>query len=176
MAKIVYEDGTEKDFNEEDFISKEEVSEKYVSKEEVESNYVSKEKYDQKKKQTKEAFKQLDLAKKEVVEVDKEAMANQIREEITFSSKHWFDEIPEEIKTVKAKYPDLSWEQAYKISDYQQETETVSVNPNPWREKTENTLEKKEYSYEEIADLAEKNPTAYGVIASKVEKGEIKII
>ena len=83
MAKIVYEDGTEKDFNEEDFISKEEVSEKYVSKEEVESNYVSKEKYDQKKKQTKEAFKQLDLAKKEGVEVDKEAMANQIREEIT---------------------------------------------------------------------------------------------
>ena len=70
----------------------------------------------------------------------------------------------------------MSWEQAYKISDYQQETETVSVNPNPWREKTENTLEKKEYSYEEIADLAEKNPTAYGVIASKVEKGEIKII
>jgi hypothetical protein len=37
-------------------------------------------------------------------------------------------------------------------------------------------IEKKEYSYSEIADLAESNPTAYGVIASKIEKGEIKLI
>ena len=122
MAKIVYEDGTEKDFNEEDFISREELSEKYLSKEDVENNYVSKEKYDQKKKQTKEAFKQLDLAKKEGVEADKEAMEKSLRDEITFTTKHWFEEIPEEIKTVKTKYPDLSWEQAYKISDYQEQT------------------------------------------------------
>ena len=37
-------------------------------------------------------------------------------------------------------------------------------------------IEKKEYSYSEIADLAEKNPEAYGVIASKIEKGEVKLI
>ena len=43
MPKIVYDDWSEQEFNQEDFISREELSEKYISKEEVENNYVSKE-------------------------------------------------------------------------------------------------------------------------------------
>lgn len=174
MTKIVYDDGTEQEFNEGDFISKEELSEKYLSKEEVEANFVSKEKYDKKKNQTKEAFKQLDLAKKENSEENKEELTQSIRDEVTFSTKYWFDEIPEEIKSVKTKYPDLTWEQCMRVSDYS--VSTPNVNPNPWREKLDSEIEKKEYSYSEIADLAESNPTAYGVIASKIEKGEIKLI
>ena len=63
-----------------------------------------------------------------------------------------------------------------KISDYQVSTPTSTVNTNPWREKIDSEIEKKEYSYSEIAELAEKNPTAYATIASKAEKGEIKIL
>jgi hypothetical protein len=88
MTKIVYDDGTEQEFNEGDFISKEELSEKYLSKEEVEANFVSKEKYDKKKNQTKEAFKQLDLAKKESAEENKEEITQSIRDEVTFSTKY----------------------------------------------------------------------------------------
>lgn len=176
MPKIVYDDWSEQEFNQEDFISREELSEKYVSKEEVENNYVSKEKYDQKKKQAKEAFKKADIAQRENQEVDKEALEKNLRDEITFSAKNGFDVIPEEIKSVKEKYPDLTREQCLKISDYQVSTPTSTVNTNPWREKIDSEIEKKEYSYSEIAELAEKNPTAYATIASKAEKGEIKIL
>ena len=58
MAKIVYDDWSERDFNEEDFISRDELSENYISKDDVAENYVSKELYDKKKKKAKEAYKQ----------------------------------------------------------------------------------------------------------------------
>ena len=31
-------------------------------------------------------------------------------------------------------------------------------------------IEKKEYSFDELADLAEKNPTAYADVAAKIER------
>jgi hypothetical protein len=62
MAKIIYDDGREEEFNKEDFISKAELEENYISKDELEDNYVSREKYEKKKAQAKEAYKNRDLA------------------------------------------------------------------------------------------------------------------
>ena len=171
MAKIVYDDGSEKDFNEEDFISRDELSENYISKDDVAENYVSKELYDKKKKQAKEAFKQKDLADRARDDVDRADLEKSIEEKFSFKSRHWFDEIPEEILSVRNAHPDLTWEEAYRVSDYKPDTS----NPNPWREKVTN-IEKKEYSYDELADLAEKNPTAYDEVARKIETWEIKQI
>lgn len=171
MAKIVYDDGSEKDFNEGDFISRDELSENYISKDDVAENYVSKELYDKKKKQAKEAFKQKDLADRARDDVDRADLEKSIEEKFSFKSRHWFDEIPEEILSVRNAHPDLTWEEAYRVSDYKPATS----NPNPWREKVTN-IEKKEYSYDELADLAEKNPTAYDEVARKIETWEIKQI
>lgn len=171
MAKIVYDDWSERDFNEEDFISREELSENYISKEDLEENYVSKEQYDKKKKQAKEAFKQKDLADRARDDVDRADLEKSIEEKFSFKSRHWFDEIPEEILSVREKHPDLSWEEAYRVSDYK----PAESNPNPWREKATN-IEKTEYSYDELADLADKNPSAYNEIAKKIESWEIKQI
>ena len=172
MAKIVYDDWSERDFNEEDFISRDELSENYISKEDLEENYVSKEQYDKKKKQAKEAFKQKDLAERAKDEVDRAELEKSIEEKVSFKAKHGFDEIPEEIKTIRDANPNLTWEQAYRVADYHDATTT---NPNPWREKV-TSIEKKEYSYDELADIAEKNPVLYNEIASKIENGELKQI
>lgn len=172
MAKIIMDDGSEKDFNEEDFISREELSENYISKDDVAENYVSKELYDKKKKQAKEAFKQKDLADRAKEEVDRADLEKSIEEKFSFKSRHWFDEIPEEIVSIRNAHPDLTWEQAYRVADYH---DAVTTNPNPWREKAAN-IEKKEYSYDELADLAETNPSAYNEVAKKIESWEIRQI
>ena len=166
------DDWSERDFNEEDFISREELDEKYISKEDLEENYVSKELYDKKKKQAKEAFKQKDLAEKAKDDVDKAELEKSIEEKVSFKAKHGFDEIPEEIRSIREQNPNLTWEQAYRVADYH---ESSSSNPNPWREKATN-IEKKEYSYDELADLAEKNPAAYNEVAARIESWEIKQI
>lgn len=172
MAKIVYDDGSERDFNEEDFISRDELSENYISKDDVAENYVAKELYDKKKKQAKEAFKQKDLADRARDEVDRADLEKSIEEKFSFKSKHWFDEIPEEIVSIRNAHPDLTWEQAYRVADYH---EVSDSNPNPWREKAAN-IEKTEYSYDELADLADRDPIAYNEIAKGIESWKIKQI
>lgn len=172
MAKIVYDDWSERDFNEDDFISRDELSENYISKDDVAENYVSKELYDKKKKQAKEAFKQRDLADRASAEVDRADLEKTIEEKISFKTRHGFDEIPEEILSVRNAHPDLSWEQAYRVADYH---DAGTTNPNPWRERTGN-IEKSEYSYDELADLAERDPIAYDLVAKKIESWEYKQI
>lgn len=172
MAKIVYDDGSEKDFNEEDFISREELSENYISKEDLEENYVTKEMYDKKKKQAKEAFKQKDLAEKQQTEVDKAELEKTIEEKVSFKAKHGFEEIPAEILQIREANPNLTWEQAYRVADYH---EVSDSNPNPWRERIWE-IEKKEISYSELAEIAEKNPEKYNEIAKGIESWAIKQI
>ena len=172
MTKIVYDDGREEDFNEADFISRADLDENYISKDDVAENYVTKELYDKKKKQAKEAFKQKDLAEKQQSEVDKAELERTIEEKVSFKAKHGFDEIPAEILSIREANPNLTWEQAYRVADYH---EVSDANPNPWREKATN-IEKKEYSYDELADLADKNPTAYNEVAARIESWEIKQI
>ena len=172
MAKIIMDDWSERDFNEADFISKADLEENYISKDDVAENYVSKELYDKKKKQAKEAFKQKDLAERQQSEVDKAELERTIEEKVSFKAKHGFDEIPEEIRSIREQNPNLTWEQAYRVADYH---EVSDANPNPWREKATN-IEKKEYSYDELADLAEKNPTAYNEVAARIESWEIRQI
>ena len=172
MAKIVYDDGSERDFNEEDFISRDELSENYISKDDVAENYVSKELYDKKKKQAKEAFKQKDLADRAREDVDRVELEKSIEEKVSFKSRHGFDEIPEGIQSIRNANPNLTWEQAYRVADYH---EVSDANPNPWREKA-TSIEKTEYSYDELADLAESNPSAYNEIAKRIETWEIKQI
>lgn len=172
MAKIIMDDWSERDFNEADFISKADLEENYISKDDVAENYVSKELYDKKKKQAKEAFKQKDLAERQQSDVDRAELEKTIEEKVSFKAKHGFDEIPEEIRSIREQNPNLTWEQAYRVADYH---ESSSSNPNPWREKATN-IEKKEYSYDELADLAEKNPTAYNEVAARIESWEIRQI
>ena len=172
MAKIIMDDWSERDFNEEDFISREELDEKYISKEDLEENYVSKELYDKKKKQAKEAFKQKDLAEKANSEVDRAELEKSIEEKVSFKTAHWFDEIPEEIKSIREANPNLTWEQAYRVADYH---DAGTSNPNPWRERT-TSIEKKEISYDELADLSETNPSLYNEYAAKIESWEMKQI
>lgn len=172
MAKIVYDDGREEDFNEADFISREELSENYISKEDLEENYVTKELYDKKKKQAKEAFKQKDLAEKQQSEVDKAELEKTIEEKVSFKAKHGFEEIPAEILQVREANPNLTWEQAYRVADYHEASDS---NPNPWRERIWE-IEKKEISYAELAELAEKNPAKYDEIAKGIESWTIKQI
>ena len=169
MPKIVFEDGSEKDFNESDFISKEELEEKYLSKEDVEQNYISKEKYDHKKQQAKSAFADKDKAKQEALATEGERLRNELRDEIRFTTKHGFDDIPEEVKKMKDKHPTLSWEEAMSISGYKPAT---SENPNPGRANP-NVFnpEKREYTLEELANLPDEQ---YNIVAGKIEKGEVK--
>ena len=172
MTKIVYDDGREEDFNEADFISRDELSENYISKDDVAENYVTKELYDKKKKQAKEAFKQKDLAEKATAEVDKAELEKTIEEKVSFKAKHGFEEIPAEILQVREANPNLTWEQAYRVADYH---EVSDSNPNPWRERIWE-IEKKEISYAELAELAEKNPAKYDEIAKGIESWAIKQI
>lgn len=172
MTKIVYDDGREEDFNEADFISREELSENYLSKDDVAENYVTKELYDKKKKQAKEAFKQKDLAEKATAEVDKAELEKTIEEKVSFKAKHGFEEIPAEILQIREANPNLSWEQAYRVADYH---EVSDSNPNPWRERIWE-IAKKEISYAELAELAEKNPAKYDEIAKGIESWAIKQI
>ena len=173
MTKIVYDDGREEDFNEADFISRSDLDENYISKDDVAENYVSKELYDKKKKQAKEAFKQKDLAERQASEVDKAELEKSIEEKVSFKAKHGFEEIPAEILTIREANPNLTWEQAYRVADYHEPT---AVNPNPWREKVDSNIERKEISFDELADLAAKDPDAYSVMAWKIESWEVKQI
>ena len=173
MTKIVYDDGREEDFNEADFISRAELDENYISKDDVAENYVSKELYDKKKKQAKEAFKQKDLAERQVSEESKAELEKAIEEKVSFKAKHGFDEIPEEIKSIREANPNLTWEQAYRVADYH---ETSDANPNPWREKVDSNIERKEISFDELAKLAETDQAAYDVMAAKIQSWEVKQI
>ena len=172
MAKIVYDDWSEKDFNEEDFISRADLDENYISKDDVAENYVTKELYDKKKRQAKEAFKQKDLAEKASAEVDKAELEKTIEEKVSFKAKHGFEEIPAEILQIREANPNLTWEQAYRVADYH---EVSDSNPNPWRERIWE-IEKKEISYAELVELAEKNPAKYNEIAKGIESWAIKQI
>ena len=172
MTKIVYDDGREEDFNEADFISRADLDENYISKDDVAENYVTKELYDKKKKQAKEAFKQKDLAEKASNEVDKAELERTIEEKVSFKAKHGFEEIPAEILQIREANPNLSWEQAYRVADYH---EVSDSNPNPWRERIWE-IAKKEISYAELAELAEKNPAKYDEIAKGIESWAIKQI
>ena len=172
MTKIVYDDGREEDFNEADFISRADLDENYISKDDVAENYVTKELYDKKKKQAKEAFKQKDLAEKATAEVDKAELEKTIEEKVSFKAKHGFEEIPAEILQIREANPNLTWEQAYRVADYH---EVSNSNPNPWRERIWE-IEKKEISYAELAELAEKNPAKYDEIAKGIESWAIKQI
>ena len=172
MTKIVYDDGREEDFNEADFISRADLDENYISKDDVAENYVTKEMYDKKKKQAKEAFKQKDLAEKQQTEVDKAELEKTIEEKVSFKAKHGFEEIPAEILQIREANPNLTWEQAYRVADYH---EVSDANPNPWRERIWE-IEKKEISYAELAELAEKNPAKYDEIAKGIESWAIKQI
>lgn len=172
MTKIVYDDGREEDFNEADFISRADLDENYISKDDVAENYVSKELYDKKKKQAKEAFKQKDLAEKQVSEESKAELERKIEEKVSFKAKHGFEEIPAEILQIREANPNLTWEQAYRVADYH---EASNSNPNPWREK-EWDIERKEISFDEYAKLAETDQDAYNVTAQKIENWEIKLI
>ena len=173
MTKIVYDDGREEDFNEADFISRADLEENYISKDDVAENYVTKELYDKKKKQAKEAFKQKDLAEKQVSEESKAELERTIEEKVSFKAKHGFDEIPAEILPIREANPNLTWEQAYRVADYH---EVSDANPNPWREKVDSNIERKEISFDELAELAAKDPDAYSVIAWKIESWEVKQI
>jgi hypothetical protein len=82
----------------------------------LEDNYVTREKYEAKKKQAKQAFANQDKAKQEALAEEADAMAARIREEISFTARHNFDTIPEEVKATKEQHPTLTWEQAYQIS------------------------------------------------------------
>ena len=173
MTKIVYDDGREEDFNEADFISRADLDENYISKDDVAENYVSKELYDKKKKQAKEAFKQKDLAERQASEVDKAELEKTIEEKVSFKAKHGFDEIPAEILSIREANPNLTWEQAYRVADYH---EPENLNPNPWREKVDSNIERKEISFDEFAKLAETDFDAYKVMAAKIESWEVKQI
>lgn len=173
MTKIVYDDGREEDFNEADFISRADLDENYISKDDVAENYVTKELYDKKKKQAKEAFKQKDLAEKQVSEESKAELERAIEEKVSFKAKHGFDEIPAEIMSIREANPNLTWEQAYRVADYHEATTT---NPNPWREKVDSNIERKEISFDDFAKLAETDQEAYNVMAAKIESWEVKQI
>ena len=174
MTKIVYDDGREEDFNEADFISRADLDENYISKDDVAENYVTKELYDKKKKQAKEAFKQKDLAERQQSEVDKAELEKTIEEKVSFKAKHGFDEIPAEILSIREANPNLTWEQAYRVVDYHEDK--APVNPNPWREKVDSNIERKEISFDELAKLADTDPAAYDVIAEKIQNWEVKQI
>lgn len=177
MVKIVYDDGTEKEINESDYISRAELDENYISKSDVEENYVTKEKYDIKKKQAKEAFRQKDLAEKQVANDTEAELTAKIEEKVTFKTKHVFDEIPQEILDLREKHPTLNWEDAYKISSLNQwETTPVIHNPNPWREDLSSVNEKKAYTLDELWALATNDPEKYNAVANDIEKGLIKQI
>ena len=118
----------QEDFNEADFISRADLDENYISKDDVAENYVTKELYDKKKKQAKEAFKQKDLAEKASAEVDKAELEKTIEEKVSFKAKHGFEEIPAEILKIREANPNLTWEQAYRVADYH---EASNSNPNP---------------------------------------------
>ena len=117
MTKIVYDDGREEDFNEADFISRADLDENYISKDDVAENYVSKELYDKKKKQAKEAFKQKDLAEKQVSEESKAELERKIEEKVSFKAKHGFDEIPAEITELANQRLQAKQEKNYALAD-----------------------------------------------------------
>lgn len=84
--------------------------------------------YDKKKKQAKEAFKQKDLADRAREDVDRAELEKSIEEKVSFKAKHGFEEIPEEIKSIRDANPNLTWEQAYRVADYH---DADTSNPNP---------------------------------------------
>lgn len=169
MARIVYEDGREETFNEEDFISRADLDENYISKEDLDKNYVTREKYDQKKQQAKSAFANQDKAKQNALAEEGEKLRAELREEIRFTTKHGFDDIPDEVKQVREKHPTLSLDEALAISGYKP---TVDANPNPGRANPKVfNASKTEYSLEELAELPQEQ---YEQVVAKIEKGEIK--
>lgn len=169
MVKVIYDDGTEREFEEGELISRNELSDRYVAKEDYDELQA---KYDKKKEQTKQAYANQDKVKQEAFAEAEERMATRLREEIWFTQRHGFDTIPEEVKAAKEKHPTLNWEEAYQISGYKP---AESVNPNPWRENIVDA-KKTEYTFDEVSNLAITNPKVYNEVAAKIESGEFKMI
>ena len=169
MVKVIYDDGTEREFEEGELISRDELSERYVAKEDYDELQA---KYDKKKEQTKQAYANQDKVKQEAFAEAEERMATRLREEIWFTQRHGFDTIPEEVKAAKEKHPTLNWEEAYQVSGYKP---AESVNPNPWRENIVDA-KKTEYTFDEVSNLAITNPKMYNEVAAKIESGEFKMI
>lgn len=169
MVKVIYDDGTEREFEEGELISRDELSERYVAKEDYDELQA---KYDKKKEQTKQAYANQDKVKQEAFAEAEERIAKRVREEETFLRKHGFDTIPEEVKAAKEKHPTLNWEEAYQVSGYKP---AESVNPNPWRENIVDA-KKTEYTFDEVSNLAITNPKMYNEVAAKIESGEFKMI
>lgn len=169
MVKVIYDDGTEREFEEGELISRDELSEKYVAKEDYDELQA---KYDKKKEQTKQAYANQDKVKQEAFAEAEDRIAKRLKEEIWFTQRHGFDTIPEEVKAAKEKHPTLSWEEAYQVSWYKP---AESVNPNPWRENIVDA-KKTEYTFDEVSNLAITNPKVYNEVAAKIESGEFKMI
>lgn len=171
MAKIVYDDGREENYNEEDFISRDELDENYISKEEVEENYVSREKYEKKSKQARNAFANQDKAKQEALAEREAELEKSLEAKILFKTKHGLDEIPEEVIQARTNHPTLSWDEALKISGYEK---ISNDNPNPGRPNAKVfNPEKIEYTLEELAQLPQEQ---YNAVMERVDKGEVKKI
>jgi DNA-binding helix-hairpin-helix protein with protein kinase domain len=79
MVKVIYDDGTEREFEEGELIYRDELSEKYVAKEDYDELQA---KYDKKKEQTKQAYANQDKVKQEAFAEAEERMATRLREEI----------------------------------------------------------------------------------------------
>jgi thymidylate synthase ThyX len=79
MVKVIYDDGTEREFEEGELISRDELSERYVAKEDYDELQA---KYDKKKEQTKQAYANQDKVKQEAFAEAEERMATRLREEI----------------------------------------------------------------------------------------------
>jgi hypothetical protein len=60
--------------------------------------------------------------------VDRAELEKSIEEKVSFKSRHGFDEIPEEIQSIRNANPNLTWEQAYRVADYH---DADTSNPNP---------------------------------------------
>jgi len=170
MAKIILDDWTEKEVAESDIIMREDLEKDYVSKEDYDSLQA---KYEKKKAQAKDAFKEKDLVTKEAIEKEREAIRESLKEETKFAMQHWFDEIPEEVKEFKNQHSDLSWEQAYRASWYEP---SQSGNPNPWKaNKAVFNWEKKEWSTEDLAGIAD-DPEKFDSVMAKLESWEYKSV
>ena len=170
MAKIILDDWTEREVAESDIIMKDDLDEKYVSKEDYDALQA---KYEKKKAQAKDAFKDKDLATKEAVEKERDAIRESLKEEVRYTSNHWFDEVPEEVKAFKEKHPDLSWEEAHRASWYEP---SHTENTNPWKpNKAVFNWDKKTWSTEDLAAIAD-DPEKFDAVMTKIESGEYKSI
>lgn len=170
MAKIILDDWTEKEVAESDIIMRDDLDEEYVSKKDYDDLQA---KYEKKKAQAKDAFKNKDLTEKEVRDSLKDEIRTSLKDELKFAASHWFDEIPDEVREFKEKHSDLTWDEAMRASWYEPQS---NDNPNPWKP-NRNVFngDKKEWSQEDLAAIAD-DPAKFDAVMSKIESWEYKSI